>query len=286
MPTFQDVLNEDVTRLVLCWRLVRRDGVVLGFTAHDRDIILKGQRYRSAPSFVPSALVRSASAAVDSLDMQGALSHAAITEHDLLAGRYDQAQLFMFMLDWQQPGLGQIDLGSGHLGNISSDGAAFRAEVRGITDMLERSIIELASPECRADLADKRCRANLRPLSRIAAIALIVDAQSFEADGLSSYDEAYANGRLRWITGANSGQDAEVMTSLMLSEVSFNQARVRLTLRDVPFYPMTVSDRFEVSFGCDKRYVTCYGRFANQHNFRGEPFVPGVDALIRYPDAG
>jgi hypothetical protein len=37
--------------------------------------------------------------------------------------------------------------------------------------------------------------------------------------------------------------------------------------------------------GCDKRLATCIERLANVLNFRGEPYVPGSDALMSYPDA-
>jgi uncharacterized phage protein (TIGR02218 family) len=285
MTLFEELVASEVTRLVLCWRLIRRDGVVLGFTAHDRDIVLAGQRYASTPSFTPSALVRSAGTDVDSIDVRGALSHAAIREADLLAGRYDAAHLRFFMLDWQQPEAGAIDLGSGRLGSVSCDGSGFSVEVRGLTEALDRSIVELTSPECRADLGDKRCRVNVRSVSRGSSVVARTDNQIFEAEGLSSYTDAYAYGRLRWRTGANSGSDAEVVSQVLISEASFDNTRLRLTLREPPLHAVAVGDRFEISYGCDKRYATCVGRFGNQLNFRGEPFVPGVDALLRYPDA-
>jgi uncharacterized phage protein (TIGR02218 family) len=285
MPNMNELVSDEITRLVMCWRIVRRDGVVLGFTAHDADITHLGQRYRSAPSLVPSALVRSAGTSVDSIDVRGALSHAAISQSDLLSGRYDLAALYMFMVDWKFPDAGQIDLGSGRLGSVSSDGHAFRVEVRGLTDALNQPIVEMTSPECRAGLGDKRCRVALRRFTRLSAVASVQNEQIFEADGLSSYVDAYAYGRLRWISGASSGFESEIMASEIVSEINFDIARVRLTLRDAPLAVLALGDRFEISFGCDKRYVTCLGRFGNQLNFRGEPFVPGVDALLRYPDA-
>ncbi len=286
MTLFEELVSREVTRLVLCWRLIRRDGVVLGFTAHDRDIVLGGQRYRSAPSFTPSALVRSAGADVDSIDVRGALSHEAITEADLLTGRYDLAELRLFLLDWQQPEAGQIDLGSGRLSNVSSDGSAFSVEVRGLTEALDRPIVELTSPECRADLGDKRCRVSLRRYTRLSAVAAHAENQIVEADALSSYTEAYHYGRLRWLTGANGSLESEVVAQRLINEASFDQARLALTLREPTVYSISIGDRFMISYGCDKRYATCQGRFINQLNFRGEPFVPGVDALLRYPDAG
>jgi uncharacterized phage protein (TIGR02218 family) len=285
MPALADLAAEAVTRLVMCWRLVRRDGVVFGFTAHDQDLILDGQRYRSAPSLVPSAMVRSAGTSVDSIDVRGALSHAAISETDLLTGRYDMAALFMFMVDWQAPSAGRFDLGSGRLGTVSSDGKAFSVEVRGLTDALDRPIVELTSPECRADFADKRCRVDVRRFSRITSVALVQTAHIFEAEALSSYPDAYGYGRLRWLSGANSSLESDVVIGVIISETAFDVARLKITLRDAPYDAIAPGDRFEISFGCDKRYVTCLGRFHNQLNFRGEPFVPGVDALMRYPDA-
>jgi uncharacterized phage protein (TIGR02218 family) len=157
--------------------------------------------------------------------------------------------------------------------------------VRGLTDALNRPIIELTSPECRADLADKRCRVVLRQFTRTSSVIVVNDDQTFEAEGLSSYPDSYAYGKLRWLSGSNSGSDYEILRSDLVSETSFDMARLQLTLRDIPLQPIRADDQFELSFGCDKRYVTCLGRFRNQLNFRGEPFVPGVDALLRYPDA-
>ena len=37
--------------------------------------------------------------------------------------------------------------------------------------------------------------------------------------------------------------------------------------------------------GCDKRLATCSERFVNAANFRGEPHLPGMDLLTRYPGA-
>ena len=41
----------------------------------------------------------------------------------------------------------------------------------------------------------------------------------------------------------------------------------------------------EVSEGCDKSFATCVARFGNGANFRGEPHLPGIDLLTRYPGA-
>ena len=42
-------LGPALTRLALCWRVVRGDGVALGFTTHDAALNIDGLSYASAP---------------------------------------------------------------------------------------------------------------------------------------------------------------------------------------------------------------------------------------------
>lgn len=41
-PSLQSKLDQDVTTLCHCWRVRRKDGVILGFTDHDVDIVFNG----------------------------------------------------------------------------------------------------------------------------------------------------------------------------------------------------------------------------------------------------
>ncbi|HLL58748.1 MAG TPA: phage BR0599 family protein, partial [Allosphingosinicella sp.] len=52
-----------------------------------------------------------------------------------------------------------------------------------------------------------------------------------------------------------------------------------------PLYLPAIGDLVEISEGCDKSFATCTARFANGANFRGEPHLPGMDLLTRYPGA-
>ena len=72
-------LTAELTSLALCWRVVRSDGVALGFTTHDRPLDIAGLRYESAPGMAPSAVVSSDGLDVDTMDVAGALSADAIT---------------------------------------------------------------------------------------------------------------------------------------------------------------------------------------------------------------
>ena len=52
-----EVYGEDrLATRAFFWRIERRDGVTLGFTSHDRDLMLDGVRLRAAPGIRPAAL--------------------------------------------------------------------------------------------------------------------------------------------------------------------------------------------------------------------------------------
>jgi len=85
----------------------------------------------------------------------------------------------------------------------------------------------------------------------------------------------HAYGRLRWVTGANSGLTSAIAAS----------DGARLTLRAPPVFQPVPSDLVEIAEGCDRSFATCRMRFGNAVNFRGEPHLPGMDLLTRYPGA-
>src|SRR3546814_2702974 len=90
-----------------------------------------GLIYRSAPGIAPSAVHLSAGLETDSMDVTGALSADAITEADLAVGRYDGAQVELFMTDWEMPEAGKLPLMRGQLGTVSHEDTDFSAELRG-----------------------------------------------------------------------------------------------------------------------------------------------------------
>lgn len=263
-----DWFKQDLTSLAFCWRLERRDGVVLGFTSHDRDLVFDGLAYRAAPGVVPSAIERRESLDSGTMDLSGALTSSLITESDLLAGRWDGARLRVTAVNWADPDDSPLFLVRGELGSVESDGRSFSAELRGPSALLDAPVVEETSPECRAELGDRRCRVDMsgrRTLARIVA-----------ADGASvTADTAPGDcglGTLRWLDGANAGLSSAILAS----------AGPQLALREPPAYLPEPGTMIELVEGCDKRLATCAARFANAENFRGEPHLPGNDLLVRY----
>ena len=67
-------LDTGTTTLAWCWRIARRDGVVLGFTDHDRSLTFGGTEFEPESGFAASELRAGVDLAVDAQDAEGVLS--------------------------------------------------------------------------------------------------------------------------------------------------------------------------------------------------------------------
>jgi len=269
-----DALAEETTTLATCWRLQRRDGILIALTTHDRDIEVDGIRYRAEGGLNSTAAQESGDLGTDNLEVSGVLSSSGLPEADLAAGRFDGARIDIFLVDWRAPEAGSLLIKRGTLGRITREDGAFRAELRGQSHALKHTATESYSTTCRAELGDRRCKRSLNAFERTVEVDAVVDSITFDASGLSGDPNGwYELGRIRWHIGANGG---------LVSDVRGNvDGRVTL-FQELPA-PIAPGDVFTITAGCIKTLAVCRNKFDNVANFRGDPFVPGRDAIIDFP---
>ena len=269
-----DWLQGPLTSSVYGWRLERRDGVTLGFTSHDRNVVIDGVTLHANPGMRPTSIVESVGLETDGLEAGGALTSSAINAGDLAAGRWDGARLEIFLFDWSDPGAGKRILAMGEFGAVSYSSDAFEAELLGLTRMLDRPVVPQTSPTCLASFCDAACGLNLARFRHARTVASANNDDIILTPEIVG--DSFSYGHLRWLDGVNTGLKAEIIANTSAGA----------TLAEIPHFQVKPGARIELIEGCDKRLEICASRFNNAINFRGEPHLPGNDLLTRYPGAG
>jgi uncharacterized phage protein (TIGR02218 family) len=159
------------------------------------------------------------------------------------------------------------------LDKVSVSDGRFEASVSGLKSLLDRPAFPMTSPGCRARFCGEGCGLNRRRFRQIvSALGLQGNVVTIQSATPLTVD-AFAFGKLRWLSGKNCGQTLPVLGN--------NGGQIDLVV--APFSEVTPGDLAEIFESCGHTIAICADRFGNAHNFRGEPHVPGNDLLLRYP---
>ncbi len=251
-----------VTTLCHCWRVARKDGTVLGFTDHDRDLVIDGTTYKAATGFTATAIEDQLGLAVSNL--------------------YDDASVIIMRVNWQDVSQ-RVVLRSGFLGQVTRGEAAFSAELRGLAAKLDQSAGRVFQRTCAWELGDSRCQIDLGAPAHNGSgtVASVISNFDFTASGIGSFASGiFSRGKIVWTTGDNAGLAIEVKAH------SQGTPNARLSLFLPMPRPIQAGDTFSITAGCDKRFETCRDRFANVVNFGGFPHMPGNDFALGYAKQG
>ncbi|MEL6504159.1 MAG: DUF2163 domain-containing protein [Pseudomonadota bacterium] len=269
-------LSEETTTTCTCWILRRRDGLVMGFTDHNRPLTIENVTCSAATGFQPTQAMAQLGLAADNQDIAGAFSADSITETDLHAGRYDGARVEIWLVNWAQTDQRE-HLRTSVLGEVSRQDGRFTAELRSLTSLLDQKIGRTFSRRCDAQLGDGRCQVQLHnaAFKGYGTVSAVEDNYQIKVSGLEAYPvHWFQHGNLTWRTGRNVGLSTEVATHAQTGALSFAQT--------LPERAET-GDQFEITAGCDKQFSTCKSKFANGINFQGCPHMPGTDFALGYP---
>lgn len=277
----QEHLESGATTLCWCWRVVRADGTVLGFTDHDNELAFDGTTFEAATGFSASDVESTVGLGVDNLDVESVLKSGTLNEDDLAAGLYDGAAVEIFRVNWQDTDQ-RVLIRSGHLGEVTRGRQSFRAEIRGLAHQLQQPKGRIYQYGCDADLGDARCTVDLEnaAFKGTGSVTTTDGARVLTATGLDAFEsDWFTRGLLAWNSGANDGLKMEVKLHTKAD------GAVTLELWQRMSQVIAVSDTFTVTAGCDKQFTTCRDKFANAVNFRGFPHIPGNDFAVSYPNS-
>jgi uncharacterized phage protein (TIGR02218 family) len=268
-------MTGEATTLARCWRLARRDGMVLGFTDHDRDLAFGDVTCRAATGLEAADAETALGMATGGGDLLGALTAASLTEADIARGRYDGASIETWLVNWRDPSL-RLLIDCGTIGEVRRGEHGFTAEVRSLAAALDQERGRLFQAGCAADLGDERCKVDLGdPRYRWQGAVAATDGSRFVAVAGTDFESGFfSGGALSVLGGANAGAKSEIKSHLT------GGGRMSFTLWQPLAAPIVPGDTVLVAAGCDKQAATCRERFGNLVNFRGFPRMPGNDFLL------
>jgi len=268
-----------LTTLCRCWAITRADGVQYGFTDHDMPLAFEGVTFKADSGLTAQALQQSTGLSVDNTEAIGALSDAAVREEDIEAGRFDGAEVRAWMVNWADVDVRWLQF-RGSVGELRRSGGAFHAELRGLTEALNRPLGRVYQKPCTAVLRDQVCGFDLGTPGYFEerAVEQVVEAREFRWDGLNGFEPGwFARGRLEVTSGAAAGLWGLIKQDRFEDEVRVVELWQPLRGGVGP------GDMVRLEAGCDKRLETCRLKFNNLVNFQGFPDIPGEDWVMAVP---
>jgi len=117
----------------------------------------------------------------------------------------------------------------------------------------------------------------IQGLTLTGTLTGVTDNSNFADTSRTEADDFWTFGLLTFTSGNNIGIGIEIK--------DYTLSTGALELYAAMPFTVASGDTYEVEAGCDKRLTTCITKFDNVKNFRGEPYIPGQDHILRYPDA-
>lgn len=307
-----DLLKESKAyRFARLWKLTRTDSVAFYFTDFSCPLVFGGDTYVPAGGFSSSATEHSEAAEASNLEVVGVLSSSAITYNDLRAGKYEDADLVTWIVDWRYPWAGIYKMERFKVGAIRYDDGMWEADIKGWGSLLLQSKGTIITRTCTADLGDNRCKVLLGPLtvtgSSVTAVIGVYDRLRFtsdlsadfsnnnlvDADGNRVNDGWFNDGKLTWTSGSNNGMTQQIK---QFTEPSGAGTDGTVWLWSPTQYDISPGDTFTAIPGCNKlggKTGHCALKFkapaadggglGNIVNFRGMPFTPGTNRQQQTP---
>lgn len=273
-------LKTGATTVARAYAVTRADGVTLGFTDHDRDLSFDGITFRAGTGMTAKALSQSTGLAVDNSEAFGALSSEAIREEDILAGRYDRAEVRAWLVNWADVSA-RVPQFRGTIGDLTRGAGAFTAELRGLSEALNQPQGRIYHSRCSAILGDGACKFDLSQAGFTLEIAAeaVNGARVFSFAAVSGFSDGwFEGGRARVLTGAAAG-----LIGVVKNDRSTATGGRAIELWQGLGIDPLAGDLVRFEAGCDKSADSCQLKYANFLNFRGFPDIPGEDWLMSLP---
>lgn len=269
----QELLESETINFVKCYKFTLKNGETKCFTDFSKNIFYDGLNYESNTIFKNEKIKNDIFADKKENTIFGCIDKD-FTENDIKSDKFINAKLEIFLINYLNTNVGNINIFTGYIKSIDIYDNIFVAKVVNILEHINSKITETYSELCRCNFCDSRCTLNKNIYKTSGTISKILNSKNFSTtteDILNKCDNYYNNGIIEFTSGKNCYYKNEIK---YYSNGNF-----------ILKYPMpakiTIKDTFDVYKNCDKRFKTCIETFNNAINFRGEPNLPRNEKIYK-----
>lgn len=265
----------------------------VGFTNNTRDTTLPAHGdliFRSAPGITPSVV--EIILGTESTNMENVLQFdvEGITEEDIEAGKWNGAEIELWLMNWAVPEMGELVVASHIFSEIRNFGTFFKVETEGKNSLLQNQFGNVTQRLCRiAKVATETCQLDLDgttsdgfKILNTLEIDSIVDEYHIVLvrDANNVPDDFYNNGEMTVSAGVFEGLSREVKVG---TGKDTDYIHVILK-RPFPAGVLQVGNNVDMLIGDDKTLERCHylGQVINRKGF---DWIMSVEKLNQFPTA-
>ena len=255
-------------------KITLADNTTITLTSFDSDLVADddGLTYESIPYLETSSVYSTADGTIDNQKIFSNWLEDKIDLDMIYAGEYDDAEIQIGWIGYDQASPERMVLFNGLVGEISFDDTGANIEGMGITTRLESSVGRSYTAKDPFTFGDARWQLNAGSFTKTGAVDYILSQRyKFKVTGdvTSEVDGYYSYGLLTWTSGLNAGVQSEVK----VHTVAGGTIGTSFELLFPTPYTITIGDTFSTVAGYDGSIDQCKNKFNNVVNFGGFPHI-------------
>ena len=258
----------DFRTLAYAVKITLINGEVLGLTNIDFEFTVGTDTYNPINAIQPIASAKSLGLDIDNAEITVLVDGNIVTERDIRAGLYYQAEIQIALVDYLSPPT-SLDTGiqiiRGHAGEVKTDNGTLNLEIVAFTEALNKAVSNTTSATCPYVFGGAQCGLDLLALNleyQNQAITAVGDNTiSVNGAGLTNLNPTNFDGKGILILQNGRNQN------LQLDIVSITTAGL-ITYRGDTAEDIEVGDEVTIRAGCNKTYDECT-TYDNRNRFGG-----------------
>lgn len=268
--------ESDAITVAKCWRITLTDGSIYRLAKHVEAITVGAETFLASVLVGDAAVETTNELEADNMEITVLLDGAVFGAADIESGRWSNARVEIFEVNYADPAAGTNPIRRGRLGQWRLSRTMCTFEARPLQALLRQSIGRLYLAPCDVDLGTTRCGINLATFTdgiiTGVTVGSVVSRAQFTAGALTQAAGWFTGGLITWTSGPNVLRPKAEIKDFALGGA--------ITLQLPMHYNVAPGDAFTIQVGCDKTFATCQAKFDNAVNFQGFPDIPGSDRIL------